>query len=254
MFEIRDLGFSYRHTKALAGISLKAGPGVYGLLGPNGAGKSTFMKCSVGMLPLQQGEVLVNGKSLTGAKSEVKQLLGYLPQYFEVMEFASVERNLVYAAWAHGLTRREIPTAVKEMLEITDLTTKANALARSLSGGMRQRIGIACALVHRPRVALLDEPTVGLDPLQRASIRKLLTQLASDSCIIISTHLVEDLAGVANRVMVMNAGQLTFDATIEQLEQLGVANPSPGLNKLECGYQAALTLPSLQVKRRRHIP
>lgn len=161
------------------------------------------------------------------------------------MDFTSVERNVIYAAWAHGVKRDEIPGAVKDILEITDLTAKKNAMARSLSGGMRQRLGIACALVHRPRVALLDEPTVGLDPLQRAGIRQLLMQLAEDSSIIVSTHLVEDLVGVANRVLVMDAGRLTFDGAIPDLEHLGADRPSPGLNQLECGYQAALNLPAL---------
>lgn len=245
MLIIRDLSYSYRQTHALNGISLEIGPGVYGLLGPNGAGKSTLMKCCVGLLPFRDGEIIINRRPVTAGNNSYKRLVGYLPQYFDVMDFTSVERNVIYAAWAHGVKRDAIPGAVREILEITDLTSKKNAMARSLSGGMRQRLGIACALVHRPRVALLDEPTVGLDPLQRAGIRQLLMQLAKDSSIIVSTHLVEDLVGVANRVLVMNAGRLTFDGAIPDLEHLGADHPSPGLNQLECGYQAALNLPTL---------
>ncbi|OKL47001.1 hypothetical protein BSR29_02970 [Boudabousia liubingyangii] len=240
MIEIRNLHFSYRNFHALKGVSLRAEPGVYGLLGPNGAGKSTLMKSVVGMLPLQKGEILINGKSLTRMDRSEKRRLGYLPQHFDLMDFVTVERNLIYAAWAHGIDRNEAGRAISEILEITHLGGKANVLARSLSGGMRQRLGIACALVHRPRVALLDEPTVGLDPLQRAGIRNLLLELSRESVILISTHLVEDLAAVASRVLVMNSGLITFDGTVDDLNALGERNPSPGLNILECGYQAAL--------------
>ena len=238
--ELQGVSHRYGRRSALTAVSLQLHSGVVGLLGPNGAGKSTLMKVLSTVLVPQTGSVTFDGLDITREPDQARALLGYLPQRFDVMGFSTVRHNVEYAAWAHGLDRSEAHDAANDILERVDLAGRARSLARSLSGGMRQRLGIACAMVHRPAVLLLDEPTVGLDPQQRFELRTMIAELGRDSIILISTHLVEDLTRSASQVVVMHAGRITYDGTIAGLEQLGSDPDAAYASSLEAGYHAVL--------------
>jgi ABC-2 type transport system ATP-binding protein len=201
------------------------------------------MKLMATALPVQAGSIsygdLVLGKSPV---RDVRRLLGYLPQRFSIMGTSTVIRNVSYAAWAHGMKGKELSDAVEYVLEVFDLSDRAKSRAVSLSGGMRQRLGLACALVHTPRIAILDEPTVGLDPVQRSELRRCISRIGQRSSVLISTHLVEDLVGVAEQVLVMNEGILCFAGSVVELAQAGVSRErAEGLSSgLEAGYTAVL--------------
>jgi len=253
---VSGVSHSYGGRMALVDVSCELPVGVTGLLGPNGAGKSTLMTLLATAVPLRNGSIRFGDIEVgAGAVERVRGLIGYLPQRFEVMELASVRRNVAYAAWAHGLGGDGLEQAVDDALALFDLADRVKSRARSLSGGMRQRLGLACALVHRPPVVILDEPTVGLDPVQRAELRRSIVDLGQHSAVLVSTHLVEDLAGVAERVLVIHQGRLRFSGSVEELRDLGQggAEQRPdgvvesGLagsvsSPLEAGYAAALGL------------
>lgn len=171
---VRGVTHRYGRRVALADATLDLPVGVTGLLGPNGAGKSTLMKLLATAMPLQTGSVAVGDVPLVRDNlTAVRRQLGYLPQRFEVMGWSTVRRNVEYAAWAHGLPSREAGERADRALVLLGLSDRAGSRARALSGGVRQRLGLACALVHEPRVLVLDEPTVGLDPAQRRGLRAL---------------------------------------------------------------------------------
>lgn len=238
-----DVSHSYGGRLALSGVSCELPVGVTGLLGPNGAGKSTLMKLLATAMRLRNGSIRFGEIEFDdGSIARVRGLIGYLPQRFEVMEMASVRRNVSYAAWAHGLSGDGLETAVGDALELFDLTDRAKSRARTLSGGMRQRLGLACALVHRPQVVILDEPTVGLDPVQRSELRRSIAKLGEHSVVLISTHLVEDLAAIAERVLVIHQGRLRFAGSVAELRELGEGGQASHSSPLEAGYEAALGL------------
>ena len=238
---LRDISHSYGRRPALQEVSLTLPIGVTGLLGPNGAGKSTLMKLLATATGLQTGEIRFGKRRLgDGPVNEIRRLIGYLPQRFELMEWSTVRRNVAYAAWAHGLAGDALDAAVDAVLGSVDLAERAGSRARSLSGGMRQRLGLACALVHRPVVAVLDEPTVGLDPVQRGELRRLITELGERSIVLISTHLVEDLAATAEQVVALHEGRVRFRGSVADLRTLGEANASNHASVLEAGYEASL--------------
>jgi ABC-2 type transport system ATP-binding protein len=232
---------SYGRRPALHEVSLTLPVGVTGLLGPNGAGKSTLIKLLATATALQSGEIRFGEQQLgDGRVNEIRRLIGYLPQRFELMEWSTVRRNVAYAAWAHGLGADTLDAAVDAVLQSVDLADRSGSRARSLSGGMRQRLGLACALVHRPAVAVLDEPTVGLDPVQRGELRRLITELGGHSVVLISTHLVEDLAATAEQVVVLHEGRVRFRGSVGELRALGETSTSTHASVLEAGYEASL--------------
>lgn len=238
---ITQVSHSYGRRLALQEVSLTLPVGVTGLLGPNGAGKSTLMKLLATATGLQSGEIRFGERRLgDGPVNEIRRLIGYLPQRFELMEWSTVRRNVAYAAWAHGLAGDALDAAVDAVLTSVDLADRAGSRARSLSGGMRQRLGLACALVHRPAVAILDEPTVGLDPVQRGELRRLITDLGEHSVVLISTHLVEDLAATAEQVVVLHEGRMRFRGSVAELRALGESSTSTHASVLEAGYEASL--------------
>lgn len=213
--------------------------GVTGLLGPNGAGKSTLMKLVATALPLQQGAIRYGDLPWgPGRIDDVRGLIGYLPQRFELRGWSSVRRNVAYAAWAHGLTQPKADDAVEDVLATVGLLDRAKDPARSLSGGMRQRLGLACAMVHRPQILVLDEPTVGLDPVQRQLLRRTIGEVGRNSVVLVSTHLVEDLATVADQVVVMREGTVSFAGSLDELRALGADESQQHASALEAGYHA----------------
>lgn len=193
----------------LGPLDLTLERGVTCLVGPNGAGKTTLFRIITGLETAGTGTVDILGGAL-----------GYLPQDPILPQRATATQFLEYVGWLQKVPRDELASAVAGALSQVGLTEKADQPVRALSGGMQRRLGIAQALVHGPGVVLLDEPTVGLDPLQRASLRETIARLGSEATVLVSTHLVEDVRGMADRVIVLRSGTVTFDGTVEQLEAL----------------------------------
>lgn len=210
----------------LGPISLEIGSGVTCLVGPNGAGKSTFFRLAAGLEKPSSGRLALEGPAAKDAS------LGYLPQEPHLPRNATCEDFLHYVAWVHRVPAAERAAAVDKVLELTNLTDRRTVKARSLSGGMARRLGIAQALIHDPAMILLDEPTVGLDPRQRIALRETISKIASGRVVIVSTHLVEDIRGLADRVVVLDSGSVVFDGDIPALEKRAEPD-APGDTELE---------------------
>jgi ABC-type multidrug transport system ATPase subunit len=214
---VRNLNMSYPTGKiALRDISLDIkSPNLIGLLGPNGAGKSTFINLlTAGLLPTE-GNILLDGEPLVRKKKKLKSKLGYLPQSFGLYDELTVWQFLDYMAALKGI--RNSKQDIERVIQETNLTDKRQARIRTLSGGQRQRVGIAQALLGKPELLIFDEPTVGLDPEERISFRNLFSQNAQDKIVLLSTHIIEDVQSVCNRLIAINQGKILFDGTPEQL-------------------------------------
>ncbi|MFE7130292.1 ATP-binding cassette domain-containing protein [Streptomyces sp. NPDC057638] len=225
----------------LHGVSFTLESGVTGLLGPNGAGKTTLLETLVTLLPPAGGEVTVLGHRLDddAGRAEVRGRVGFLPQRFGYHPGFTVTEFLSYVAWTKGLDRDRTRAAVAENLALVDLTASADTRMRKLSGGMLQRAGIAASLIHRPEFVVLDEPTVGLDPRQRAEFRALVRRLAETTPVLLSTHLTDDVSAVCGSVLVLAEGAIAFQGTPGALAAAG-GDGDLGDNDLERGYNALL--------------
>ena len=216
---IQNVSMTYPNGKqALKGLNLDLGsPSLIGLLGPNGAGKSTLMKLLVAALLPTSGSILVDGQPLAKGERQLKARLGYLPQDFGLFDELTVTQFLDYMAALKGL--REAKAAIQRAIQAVNLEEKARARIRTLSGGQRQRVGIAQALLGDPAFLIFDEPTVGLDPEERIHFRNLFSQAARDRLVLLSTHIIEDVQSVCDRLVVIHHGQILFTGTPEQLIQ-----------------------------------
>ncbi|UJA30611.1 ATP-binding cassette domain-containing protein [Clostridium sporogenes] len=202
--------------KALEDVSLQIeSPSLIGLLGPNGAGKSTLMKLLVAELIPTSGEILIDGVPLLKNEKKLKASLGYLPQSFGLYDELTVWQFLDYMAALKGIKNSK--KVIKEVIEKTNLTEKRKARISTLSGGQRQRVGIAQALMGNPELLIFDEPTVGLDPEERINFRNLFSKTAQDKIVLLSTHIIEDVQSVCDKLIVINHGQILFTGTPEEL-------------------------------------
>ncbi|MBY6799914.1 ATP-binding cassette domain-containing protein [Clostridium botulinum] len=202
--------------KALKDVSLQIeSPSLIGLLGPNGAGKSTLMKLLVAELIPTSGEILIDGVPLLKNEKKLKASLGYLPQSFGLYDELTVWQFLDYMAALKGIKNSK--KVIKEVIEKTNLTEKRKARISTLSGGQRQRVGIAQALMGNPELLIFDEPTVGLDPEERINFRNLFSKAAQDKIVLLSTHIIEDVQSVCDKLIVINHGQILFTGTPEEL-------------------------------------
>jgi ABC-2 type transport system ATP-binding protein len=210
MLEVRNLVKVYPGpVTALAGVELDIPPGMFGLLGPNGAGKSTFMKILAGLLEPTSGRVTLDGHDVVKDPQWLRERLGYLPQEFGFYPQLSGEAMLTHLLRLKGVTAPGgLKALVRELLERVNLTHAARRPVKSYSGGMRQRLGIAQAVAGDPRLVIVDEPTAGLDPEERLRFYHLLAELAQDRTVILSTHIVEDVAVLCPRFAVIRAGKL----------------------------------------------
>lgn len=231
--EVAGLYFSYGRRLVLQGVDFSLRPGVTGLLGQNGSGKTTLLRLLAGDLRPSAGKI-----SFTGGFAS--QTIGFLPQRFDVLGATTVQRNVEYSAWAHGVDPSLCEKMAYEALECVGLSDRARDRARTLSGGMRQRLGIACAIVNRPSVLLLDEPTVGLDPVQRVQMRKLLEDVGSEACVLVSTHMIDDLTATATNALVLHQGQIVFEGATSGLADLGKDHDMPNVSDYEAGYISLL--------------
>ena len=215
--KIQNVSMTYPSGKqALKGLNLDLkSPSLIGLLGPNGAGKSTLMKLLVAALVPTEGSILVDGAPLNKVEGKLKASLGYLPQDFGLFDELTVTQFLDYMAALKGLRRPQ--AAIREVIRAVNLEEKARAKIRTLSGGQRQRVGIAQALLGDPPFLIFDEPTVGLDPEERIHFRNLFSRTAQNRLVLLSTHIIEDVQSVCDRLVVIDHGKILFTGTPEQL-------------------------------------
>lgn len=235
--ETRDLRAKAGRQMAVDGVTLAMRRGVHGLLGPNGAGKTTLIRTLATVLKPHSGELsLLGGVNLR----DLRRRIGYLPQEFGHYRRFTVREFVAYVAWLKEM--RDVPAAVQRAIERVGLADRADDRMKTLSGGMIRRVGIAQAIVNDPEVVLLDEPTAGLDPAQRLRFRELLTELGTDACVVVSTHLVEDVAAACTDVVLLSQGKLVFQGTPDQLAARGTERHA-GDSPLERGYSALLGIP-----------
>ena len=229
-----------RHV-AVDGLDLALGTGVHGLLGPNGAGKTTLMRALATVVRPTGGRLRLLGADVTGRADlrAVRRGLGYLPQHFGFYPRFTVREFVEYMAWLKEMPKATIPGAVQRAIERVGLAERADSRMKTLSGGMLRRAGIAQAIVNDPRVLLLDEPTVGLDPEQRLAFRELLREVGLDSCVLVSTHLVEDVAAACTDVILISEGRSVWQGATTELAKLGGADDA-GDTAIERGYSALL--------------
>jgi ABC-2 type transport system ATP-binding protein len=215
---LESVTFAYRKgTPAVSDLSLRLGPGIVGLLGPNGAGKSTLMRVLATLAKPTAGRVLWNGTDTARHPDALRAELGYLPQDFGVYPALSAREFLAFLAAVKGLPAKTTAARVDECLAMVGLAEVADRRLGDYSGGMRQRVGIAQALLNDPKLLIVDEPTVGLDPEERRRFRHLLTDLAARRLVILSTHIVSDIEASAGELAIMDRGCLRFDGTPEEL-------------------------------------
>jgi len=217
---ISNLSKQYRRDFwGLRDFSLEVGPGVIGLLGPNGAGKSTLMRMLATITQPTAGTILWDDVDIVRSPDSLRAVLGYLPQDFGVYKQLTAREFLEYMAAVKGLDARAARRRIDELLAVVNLTEAARRPLGSYSGGMKQRVGIAQALLNDPQLLIVDEPTVGLDPAERVRFRNLLSDLAGQRIIILSTHIVSDVEASATEIVVINKGRKVDHATPERLLQ-----------------------------------
>ena len=199
---------NYDTVKALKGVSFTLTPGVNGLLGPNGAGKSTMMNILSGNLSQTSGRITFNGEDIRNMGKEFRKRLGYMPQQQALYPGFTAAQFLGYMATLRGMGKAEATAAVHRVLRQVELEDVATRKIKTFSGGMKQRLLVAQAILADPDVLVLDEPTAGLDPKQRIAIRNLIASLAERKIVIVSTHVVSDIAGIAKEILLLKQGEL----------------------------------------------
>lgn len=207
----------YGRKIAVDCVSTVLKPGVYGLLGANGAGKTTLMRMLCGILEATSGEVLLDGKEVTAMGADYRNLLGYLPQDFGYYPNYTAMEFLMYMGALKGIPKKIARKRGRELLEMVDLSSASGKKIKTFSGGMKQRVGIAQALLNNPEILILDEPTAGLDPKERVRFRNLLSEYGENKIIILSTHIVSDIEAIADKVLLMKKGKFVLQGTVPEL-------------------------------------
>ncbi len=215
---IDRLSKQFQAKIAVDRVSLRLGPGVTGLLGPNGAGKTTLMRLICGILKPTAGTVAFDG--MDAGSEKYRAALGYLPQDFGYYPDFTGRDFLMYMAALKGLSKAEARRRCGQLLEMVGLADVQKKKVKTWSGGMRQRLGIAQALLNDPKLLILDEPTAGLDPRERVRFRELIAALGRDSVVLLSTHIVSDVEHIAGRVLIMGDGQIVHDGAWDAREDL----------------------------------
>lgn len=218
MIEVEHLSRSYGALKAVQDVSFNIQKGeIVGLLGHNGAGKTTIMKMLTGYLEPSSGTIRIDGLDLAKERRAAQRRIGYLPENCPLYPEMTVLDALDYQATLLGIAPTQRPAAIRRAIERTELGDKATATVGTLSRGYRQRLGVAQAILHEPKILILDEPTNGLDPAQIQHMRALIRELAQASTVIISTHILQEVEAVCGRVLIMRAGRLAFDGRLDAL-------------------------------------
>lgn len=198
-------------------VSAVLKPGVYGLLGENGAGKTTLMRMLCAILESTSGEVFLDGREIVSMGAEYRDILGYLPQDFGYYPNYTAREFLLYMAALKGIPRDMAKKRAGELLEVVGLNDVGTKKMKTFSGGMKQRVGIAQALLNHPKLLILDEPTAGLDPKERVRFRNLISDYAEGRIVILSTHIVSDIEAIADEVLLMKKGKLISQGTVSEL-------------------------------------
>jgi len=217
VIETNNLSKAYKGVQALKDFNLKLTPGILGLLGPNGAGKSTLMRMLATITTPSGGSILWNGKDVVKDPEALRSVLGYLPQDFGVYPNLSAQEFLEYMAAIKGMSGKKAQQKISDLLDLVNLRQAARRPLGGYSGGMRQRVGIAQALLNDPQLLIVDEPTVGLDPEERVRFRNLLSDLSGERIVILSTHIVSDVESTATDIAIIHKGHLKVHARPEQL-------------------------------------
>lgn len=232
----------YGKKQVLKDISLTVDQGMFGLLGRNGAGKTTLMKLLATLIKKQSGTIQVCGKPITQA-GEIRKITGYLPQEFSMYPGMTVKEALDYLGVLSGMDGRARKERINFLLDQVNLSAQAGKKVKALSGGMKRRLGIAQALLHEPKVLIVDEPTAGLDPEERIRFRNLLCDVAQDRIVILSTHIAGDVEAACEKLAIVNEGSILYQGSVEEL----ISNASGKV------YQVSVRGKDLESLKRRHI-
>ncbi|MGN0154270.1 MAG: ABC transporter ATP-binding protein [Lachnospiraceae bacterium] len=213
----------YGSKQALKDIDLTISKGMFGLLGRNGAGKTTLMKVIATLLPANSGEITVCGVPVKKA-GQIREMIGYLPQDFSMYGSMTVYEAMDYLGVLSGLSKSERKERIPELLERVNLQNNYRTKVKAMSGGMRRRLGIAQAILHDPKVLIVDEPTAGLDPEERVRFRNLLCEIAEERIVILSTHIVGDIEATCEKIAIMDAGEIIYNGTVSELLEIADGN------------------------------
>jgi len=219
--QVKELTKVYGTQRAVDKISFEIEKGeIVGFLGPNGAGKTTTMKIITCFLPPSEGTVEVNGLNIHQHSLEIRRRIGYLPEHNPLYLDLYVHEFLRYVGRLNKVPRKDLPLRVKTVIEMTGLGREQHKKIGMLSKGYRQRVGLAQALIHDPEILILDEPTTGLDPNQIIEIRNLIKEIGKEKTIVFSTHILPEVEKIADRVLIINLGQIVADEQIEELREI----------------------------------
>ncbi len=217
MLELKNISKRYKEKIALDDVSLSLDKGIYGLLGPNGAGKSTLMNIITGNTRLNNGVVIWDEKEITSLGAKYRSIIGYAPQQQGLYDTFTGRQFLSYMATLKGLNRREMLSEIERVLTCVNLHEAADRSIGTYSGGMKQRILIAQAIMGNPKLIILDEPTAGLDPKERVRIREKIKEISGDKIIIVSTHVVSDIESIADKIILLKSGRVVNCDSVEVL-------------------------------------
>lgn len=220
MIKVEHLTRKYGDFTAVDNVSFEIGQGeIVGLLGHNGAGKTTIMKMMTGFLEPTEGNITVDGLEIGKDRRKIQKKIGYLPENCPVYPEMTVLDYLEYSAALHGIPKQERPALIRKAVVRTALEAKASKQLSTLSRGYRQRTGVAQAILHQPDILILDEPTNGLDPTQIQHMRGLIAELAQTSTVIVSTHILQEVQAICDRVIIIKDGAMALDAQVDGLQQ-----------------------------------
>lgn len=217
IFELQDIKKSYRKKQVLTGVSLKFEKGCYLLLGPNGAGKSTLMNIMVGLLKPTAGNILIDGRNVKELGDSYLERIGFAPQYPRFYPNYTVYEFLEYMSLLRDKSNKNRAEEIQSVIERVNLADKTNAKIRTLSGGMRQRLGIAQALLGKPELVILDEPSAGLDPLEHKRFKNIVEDISKEMIVFMATHMVSDIQDLNSQIMILKDGKISVNESIQNI-------------------------------------
>ena len=215
--QLNNISKKYGNFNALKSVNMTFENGIYGLLGANGAGKTTLINILIGALNATDGEIFLDGTNIKSLGTDYLKLIGFMPQYLKFYPNYKVDEFLEYMCCIKEIKKAERKRRIKEVLEAVNLAEQKKKKIKELSGGMRQRLGIAQALLNNPRILILDAPTAGLDPGERIRFRNIITEIAKDRMILIATHIVSDVEYIANHIIMLQKGNVICEGTADAL-------------------------------------